>query len=326
LDSNIENWLIVGGAGYIGSHVARTFEENGSRIVLLDDLSSGLTRRISSHQTFVKMDARDTDGLIKVINEYNINGIVHLAAMRQARESFTKPIDYWTRNVGTTLSIADAVKNTNIEKLVYSSSCSVYGESSEVDRNTSLKPISPYGNTKLAGENIFQDLLLERKVGIAILRYFNVIGCLNREPFFDETNGALLPKVIPAALRGEKISIYGHDYQTHDGTAVRDYIDVRDLANAHVLVAKNLSPHDTALYFNVSSGNPYSVLDVVKEVVKITLSNSEIAFCDRANGDPAAVWSQIDEELVSLGWSPSVSLRDSIRSHVDSYNFVIDGI
>lgn len=194
MNSQNENWLIVGGAGYIGSHVARSFGKSGNEIVLLDDLSTGLRRRISPHQTFVEMDARDTRGLIEVISNYKITGIVHLAALRQARESFIKPIDYWTRNVGVTLSIAEAVKNTNIQKLVYSSSCSVYGDSSEVDRKTSLKPVSPYGKTKLVGEEILQDLLLEKKVGIGILRYFNVIGCSDIEPLFDETSGALLPK------------------------------------------------------------------------------------------------------------------------------------
>jgi UDP-glucose 4-epimerase len=315
-----EKWLIVGGAGYIGSHVALEYEKHAAEVYVIDDLSTGLQRRISKPEKFFKVDVRNTSEIVSILNGYEIDGIVHLAGMRQARESLSIPTEYWDRNVGGTTSLAKAVLSSSVRKVVFSSSCSVYGNLGKVDVNSTLNPVSPYGRTKLVGEQILKDLMLEKEMSIGILRYFNVIGANEDAPFFDETAGALLPKIIPAALRDETIWINGDDFETHDGTAIRDFIDVRDLARAHVLVSENLYDTKQPHYFNVSSGNPQSVKDIVNKVVELTSSQSDIQFLPRAQGDPAEVWSLPDAELLKLGWKARLSTSESIESHVKSFS------
>jgi UDP-glucose 4-epimerase len=313
-----ENWLVVGGAGYIGSHLVWELKKHSNKVIIIDDFSTGLERRIDKKVQLINMDVRNTRELTKILNENSIESIVHLAGLRQARDSIRHPTEYWNRNVGSSLSLAEAILQSNVKKILFSSSCSVFGNAGEVNDDSALNPVSPYGRTKLVGEQIFQDLLLEKEMGVGILRYFNVIGSHEILPLFDETSGALLPKIVRAALLGEPIYIHGFDYATKDGTAVRDYIDVRDLAKAHVKVASGLWPRAEPHFFNVSCGAPKTVQEMVDLVLEITKSKSEVILMPRASGDPDQVWSPCDDRLQKLGWRAEIGVFESVKSHVRS--------
>jgi UDP-glucose 4-epimerase len=314
----MRKFLLIGGAGYIGSHIAALLEDKNLDYVMLDNFSTGLPRRIINRQKFIFGDSSDSTLIKKLCSENEIDTVIHLAALRQARESVDFPTKYWLSNLKPLLGLVGALENSTIKNIIYSSSCSVYGNNHSVDIKSDLNPISPYGRTKLAGEMLLSDCTKEHGIKLGILRYFNVIGSDIRYPLWDETAGAIMPSISHALTEKTSIVINGKSFQTKDGTAERDYIDVRDLANAHLLIAKFIDENDENLSANVSTGIKTSLLRLIELVNEFSEIELEIQFTNAAKGDPDSISALIDESLVNIGWVPKYSVAESVSSHTDS--------
>ena len=311
------NWLVTGGAGYIGAHVVRALQGEGSRVGVIDDLSTGNADRLPGNVLFFHGDVRDTSFMSDVATALPWNGVVHLAAVKEARQSMLHPKEYWTRNVGASLALLHFLSENSVSNIVLSSSCSIFGDASEVGDETVLEPISPYGRTKLVTEQMFFDSASELNLNVVALRYFNVIGNGSFKASEDSAHDALVPSIFRSLAQGFAPVVYGCDYATQDGTCVRDYVDVRDLAHAHVLAAKyvNTSHPPTETSINLASATPTSVLEIVKAATAITGSDLDPVFEARKGGDPAAVWGDNSSATKLLGWRPKLSLYESLRSH-----------
>ncbi len=313
-----DSWLLIGGAGYIGSHLALKLKESGKRVVVLDNLSTGLGRRLSKEDAFYLSDSRDSDVIVDICEKHRIKTIVHLAAKRQARESVLNPIDYWTHNLSSVLGLAASLPRLDVENILFSSSCSVYGNAPVVGSHTELSPVSPYGRTKLVSEQILRDATCHYPIKLGILRYFNVIGADPSFPFWDETKGALLPALSEHILKNSDFVINGDDYATPDGTVVRDYIDVRDLVDAHILLEQYISRNNLDATVNVGSSNPVSVLEFAMEVKCQVAQNLRINFGPRVEGDPESIYSASDSIMSDIGWTPKYNWKQSVADHFKS--------
>jgi UDP-glucose 4-epimerase len=309
------NCLVIGGAGYIGSHLIHKLLDNNDECFIVDNLSTGKKERVPSTVKFSEFDAKDTYLLTQFIAENSITRIFHMAAKRNARESMIDSFEYWNENVGITLSLINSVQKTDVEAIIFSSSCSVYGDAGLVSSDSSFNPHSVYGNTKLTCEKILKSTSKQFGFKLGILRYFNVIGSCKKFNIVDEAIGAIVPTFTDNIFSSAPINIFGKNFDTNDGTAVRDYIDVRDVVTAHLFVADELEKID---YFEalVSTGNPRSVLDVAKQIMNEVGTRYEINFLDRKEGDPGSVWATKDPRLEKLGWTAQYSFEESIASHV----------
>jgi UDP-glucose 4-epimerase len=315
----MEKILVLGGCGYVGSHIVENLIFEKKEVVVIDDLSTGIRARIPKDVAFFNFNLREIKKLHKVILEGQFTTVIHLAAKKQARESMTKPLMYWEENVGLTISLVKALQGSNVENVVFSSSCSVYGNSGKTNLSTMFNPQSTYARTKQSCEDILKDCSREIGYRLGILRYFNVIGASKFDESYDQATEAVLPTFIRNTLSGKKITVFGKEFDTHDGTAVRDYVDVRDLSRAHTKVIDLLSKGKER-YFEclVSTGNPRSVLELAQEVFNQTGINGEISFSSGVKGDPAKVWSELDTQLHDLGWRPEYSFSESVESQVNS--------
>ena len=315
MTENKRTWLLIGGAGYIGSHLALSLHKSGIKVVILDNLSTGLKRRISSEDTFYLGDSRDSKLIVEICDSHEITTIVHLAAKRQARESMAKPIEYWSDNLHSILGLAESLPELRVKNILFSSSCSVYGNAPIVTTDSQLNPVSPYGRTKLVSEQILQDSLSGLSINLGVLRYFNVIGADPMYPLWDETNGALLPAITQKINMNLDFVIHGGDYGTKDGTAVRDYLDVRDLADAHLLVEAYISQNNHDVIVNIGTGKDVSVLEFVEEAIRQQAPHLKINLGPREGGDPESIQSTIDSTMLRLGWIPKYTWQDSIADH-----------
>lgn len=315
-------WLAVGGAGYIGSHLVNYWQRNRVQVCVLDNLSTGSQERIPEGVPFVQGDAKDPDTVTSVIADFHVNGIVHFAAKKHARESMTQPLEYWRENIVTLLSVLHAATCTGIRHVILSSSCSVYGEVSRppVEASSPTAPVSPYGKSKLAAEEVLFDWAHATGAAVSALRYFNVIGNGDFLGAADNSTECLIPSVTRAIFDGKPPQIMGADFNTRDGTAERDYLDVRDLSYAHALVAQDLKRGKQAVSagkcLNVSRGQPASVKSIVEVIADETGWKGPISFTSRHPGDPESVWAAPSPELLQLGWFAGYAIPDSIRSHV----------
>jgi len=307
-------WLLIGGAGYVGSHIASTFKENNMDFAILDDFSTGIKSRVENQYEFEKGDATDSSTIISVCKRLDISNIINLAAFMQARESVRDPIKYWKNNLGVSLALAEALKSLTLDRLVLSSSCSVYGELANATESSDLNPMSPYAYTKVASEQILAQACRENKVEFVALRYFNVIGA-GRFPNSEDTKlETLVPSVFRSVQRGESPTIYGGNLPTRDGTCERDFIDVRDLAKAHLKVCQSEEVFEES-YLNVSTGKTITVFEVVKEIIRISNSMLEPVYEFPKLGDPISVSALPSARLIDLGWVPEFDLKQSIESH-----------
>ncbi|MET9050798.1 UDP-glucose 4-epimerase GalE [Streptomyces rhizosphaericola] len=309
-------WLITGGAGYIGAHVARAMAAAGERVVVLDDRSSGVVERLPDTVTLVEGRIADRALLDRVLAEHAVSGVVHLAAKKQVGESVERPLLYYRENVAGLGVLLEAVVAAGVRRFLFSSSAAVYGvpDVDLITEETPCLPINPYGETKLAGEWLVRAAGRAHGISTACLRYFNVAGAAGPE-LADTGVFNIVPMVFDRLTRGEAPRIFGADYPTPDGTCVRDYIHVADLAEAHLAVARKLAGDEGGdLTLNVGRGEGVSVRELIDVIREVTGYPVEPVVEPRRAGDaPRAVAS--DALMVrELGWTA----RRDVRSMVES--------
>ncbi|MFF0484141.1 UDP-glucose 4-epimerase GalE [Streptomyces sp. NPDC004435] len=301
-------YLVTGGAGYVGSVVAAHLLERGHRVTVLDDLSTGFREGVPEGAEFIEGRIQDAARWL----DGSYDGVLHFAAFSQVGESVAKPEKYWENNVGGTLALLAAMRAAGVRKLVFSSTAATYGEPETVPITESAPtaPTSPYGASKLAVDHMITGECAAHGLAAASLRYFNVAGAYGELGERHEPESHLVPLVLQVALgRREAISVYGDDYPTADGTCVRDYIHVADLAEAHLLALDAMTegtvPAGEHLICNLGNGNGFSVREVVETVRKVTGHAVPELAAGRRPGDPAVLVASADTARERLGWIPS---------------------
>ena len=281
-------WLVTGGAGYIGSHVVRSLLASGRDVVVLDDFSAGLERRIPAGVPVIRADVHDRDALAEAFTRFPVDGVVHLAAKKAAGESVGIPLYYYRENVDGMLSLLESMQEAGVGSLVYSSSASVYGtpEANPVSEDAVLRPDSPYGETKVVGEWLARGCGTAWGLSWAALRYFNVAGAGSDE-LGDNSVNNLIPMVFRALDLGQRPRVFGDDYPTPDGTCIRDYIHVSDLADAHVVAAARCEQGAHADAYNVGRGVGSSVREVLDEIATVLGRDLDAEIVARRPGRPA---------------------------------------
>ena len=300
--------LITGGAGYIGSHTALSLKRQGYDFIVYDNLSSGHRESICGYQ-FVQGDISDRPLLENTIKSYGVTDVIHFAASSVVGESMQNPQKYYQNNVVGTLSLLDTILACKVKRIVFSSTAAVYGEPDliPITEDSSKQPTNVYGRTKLMIENILEDYDLAYGLKYVSLRYFNACGAddegLIGEDHRPETH--LIPLVLQTALGlRTKISIYGDDYPTKDGTCIRDYIHVNDLARAHVLALNYLRSNNKSDVFNLGNGNGFSVKEIIRAAEKVVASSIPHDIGPRRSGDPAVLVADAQKAKKKLGWKP----------------------
>ena len=307
-------WLVTGGAGYIGAHVVKSLLENNYEVVVVDDLSTGLKRKLPSEIKFYELDISKTSELTKILKDEIVDGVIHLAAKKAVGESMINPSLYYKENIGGLISLLQAMNDANVKKIVYSSSAAVYGTPTEdrVSEKSETNPESPYGETKLVGEWLLKADEKARDIKWISLRYFNVVGASNNE-LGDTGINNLVPMVFSAISKNESPQIFGNDYLTKDGTCIRDYIHVVDLAESHVLAAKKLSENYSGI-FNIGTGNGYSVKEVMDKIEEVIGKKINYKFVGRRSGDPAQTVAEPRKAQEELNWKAKLNLDEMISS------------
>ncbi len=306
---NIKNnrILITGGAGYIGSHVTELLVNKKSKIFILDNLVTGFKKLINRKAIFLNEDIKNLKKLTKIINSYKIDTIIHLAAYLNVNEAETNKKKYYKNNIVGTQNLIKACKNSTVKNLIYSSSCSVYGNiKGSVSEKKKPNPQGYYAYTKYEGEKIIKKYSKKFKYKYAILRYFNVAGASPSKKIgqIEKSHGQLFKNIAIQSLKKKPtINIYGNDYSTLDGTCIRDYIHVSDLANIHIKTLDYLNKKKKSLILNCGYGKGYSVLDVVNTFKKIK-KNSKIKFQKRRLGDISEVYANTSKIKKILRWKP----------------------
>lgn len=310
-------WLITGGAGYIGSHVVAAARAAGHEVVVIDDLSTGFPDRLPADVPFRQADIADVAALKDLIANHDITGVVHLAARKQVGESMQQPLEYWEWNVSRMITMLSVLADSGVKNFVYSSSAAVYGQpvdSAELTETSACQPINPYGATKLAGEVLIESLAQVDVLRGVSLRYFNVAG--TGEPqLADRLALNLIPIALRARSAGEVLSVFGTDYPTPDGTCIRDYVHVADLAEAHVAAMDFLAGGATGHHrFNIGTGRGSSVLDIVQGLEKAAGVEFPYRDAGRRAGDPAALVANVSKAKAELGWQAKRGLADILES------------
>ncbi|WP_405872190.1 UDP-glucose 4-epimerase GalE [Streptomyces sp. NBC_00005] len=309
-------WLITGGAGYIGAHVVRAMTEAGERTVVYDDLSTGIAERVPDGVPLVVGSTLDGERVERALAEHDVTGVVHLAAKKQVGESVDLPLHYYRENVEGLRVLLEAVTAAGVPSFVFSSSAAVYGMPDEtlVTEETPCLPMSPYGETKLAGEWLVRATGRATGLSTASLRYFNVAGAAS--PGLADTGVFnLIPMVFEKLTENAPPRIFGDDYATPDGTCVRDYIHVVDLAEAHVAAARALrSSPGRDLTLNIGRGEGVSVREMIDLINAITGYDRPPTVTPRRPGDPARVVASADRAAAELDWKAKYDVQDMITS------------
>ena len=306
--------LVIGGAGYIGAHICQSLVDNGYSVRIFDDFSNGLHRRIDGKFTdLVEASVLDRSALIGAMD--GIDSVIHLAAKKAVEESVSNPLKYYEHNVGGTLNILAAMAVKKVKKIVFSSTAAVYApsEKSAIDETDLLAPLSPYGATKVMAEELIKSVGAAEGFSTISLRYFNVVGSTKVE-FADNSKDNLVPKVFAAIKRGESPEIYGSDYPTKDGTCIRDYIHVADLADSHLSALKRVESAIVHEVYNVGSGKGYSVKEMIDQISLSMNKKLTPKLCPRRAGDIPQLIASISKIERELGWKPKRSLKEMIDS------------
>jgi UDP-glucose 4-epimerase len=314
--------LVTGGAGYIGSHAVKALEARGFKVIILDNLVYGHRDLVEDNfqAELVIGEIRDKDLLESIFSAHKIDAVMHFAAYAYVGESVVEPAKYYQNNVVGTITLLDAMRNHGINNLIFSSTCATYGTPHyiPIDEQHPQKPINPYGFTKLVIERILQDYDSAYRLKSITFRYFNAAGAdpdgLLGESHNPETH--LIPLVLQAASgQRNSISIFGTDYDTPDGTCVRDYIHVTDLAEAHVLGLEYLWKNQVSEVFNLGNGHGFSVKEVIETAEKVTGKKISIISCPKRIGDPPVLIGGALKAQEALGWYPKYPSLNNIIQH-----------
>ena len=314
--------LVTGGAGYIGSHCVLRFLREKFDCVIFDNLSNSSEKTVETLKKYGNVelfqgDLRNKNDLEKCFQQYKIDGILHFAGLILVGESVVEPDKYYDNNVYGTLNLYEIAKKYGVKKIVFSSSCAVYGEPKYVPigEKHPLNPINPYGQTKMIAEKIAEDFDKAYGIKTVRLRYFNVAGCetflvVNHNP---ETH--LIPNIVKSMLDGNSFfKMFGDDYETSDGTCIRDYVNVKDLANAHVLAYKYLSEKNTSNVFNIGTEKGSSVKEIIAAVELVTSKKINVEVCPKREGDAAVLLANSSKAKEILGFNPTETLENSLKT------------
>jgi len=311
--------LVTGGAGYIGSHAVKALVQSGHGVVVIDNLSAGHRRAVAQDVPLVEADVHDSTVVRSVIREHRVDVVMHFAAWLDVGESVRRPAAYYHNNVVGTLSLLDAMAEERVSRLVFSSTCAVYGEPQSVPINESHaeRPLSPYGETKLAVERALGHFGRAYGLRSAILRYFNAAGADPDGEIGEDHSPEihLIPRAIEAASGGPPLQVFGDDYPTPDGTCVRDYVHVMDLAEAHVRAVDALSGSAESAIYNVGTGRGWSVREVIETVSRVAGRPVVWVPAPRRPGDPAALYASSAKLQRELGWEPRYPDLETIVRH-----------
>ncbi len=314
------NILIVGGAGYIGSFMNRLLLEQGHKTTVYDNLSLGHCASLFGKAEFIEGDLADGKLLTDVLQSRKIDVVMHFAAFALVGESVTNPLKYYHNNVDNTVNLLRAMNTTDVKYFIFSSTAAVYGEPNDtpITESHPVKPVNPYGWSKAMVEQILKDSSSAHNLKYVSLRYFNAAGAhpdgSMGEDHSNETH--LIPLLLKSILgnknKAQKLKIFGTDYETADGTCIRDYIHILDLAEAHILAMKYLAEGGESDIFNLGNGKGFSVLEVIKAAEKITGMSASVVKEQRRPGDPAVLIASSDKIIKKLGWKACYTELESI--------------
>ena len=327
--------LVTGGAGYIGSHTVVELLNSGKEVVILDNFSNSKQNVLDKIKEitnkafkFYEIDYLDRKSLEKIFEENEIESVINFAGYKAVGESVKKPLEYYENNVSGAIILLETMKKYNVKKFIFSSSATVYGEPERIPITENCKTggtTNPYGTTKLFIEQILQDLYKsDNSWDIAILRYFNPVGAHESGLIGEEPQGIpnnLMPYIVRVASGElEQLSVFGNDYETHDGTGVRDYIHVVDLAKGHIKALEKLEKEESGIYtYNLGTGVGYSVLDMVKAFEEATGKKVKYKIVERRPGDIAICYSNPEKAKKELGWEATKTLKDMCK---DSWRYI----
>lgn len=326
--------LLTGGFGYIGSHTAAILAENNQKFLVVDnftnckkDVIDRLEKITKLKVHFCKIDIRDTESLIEIIKENKVSSAIHFAALKSVSDSLIRPLDYYDVNVKGTISLLKAMQFTGVKRFLFSSTAAVYGEPEfcPIDEKHRLNPLNPYAQTKIIIERILQDIAkADSEWSIASLRYFNPIGAhksglIGDDPL-SEVNSNLMPEMIKVVNGLQNyLKVFGDDYETSDGTGVRDYIHIIDLSEAHVTALNYVNKNTGINYFNIGTGKGVSVLELIKTFEKVSGFKIPIKITKRRKGDSAICFANPKKANDILKWQANYDLYDMCES---AWNFV----
>ena len=322
------NVLVTGGAGYIGSHTCVELLERGYGVIVADNLVNSSAKSLERVQhitgkslDFYEIDVRDRAALDRIFEKHDINCAIHFAGLKAVGESVAMPLEYYDNNLNSTITLCRAMKDHGVKNIVFSSSATVYSGDNEMPLKESSRTgmcTNPYGWTKYMSEQILRDTAFaDEEWSIALLRYFNPIGAHKSGLIGEDPRGIpnnLMPFISQVAVgRRDHLNVFGNDYDTHDGTGVRDYIHVVDLARGHVCAIEYMQKHKGENVFNLGTGMGYSVLDMVKAFERVTGIKIPYEIVARRPGDLATVYSSPDKSAELLGWKAQYNLDDMCR-------------
>ncbi|MEK3888132.1 UDP-glucose 4-epimerase GalE [Bacillus sp. FSL K6-3431] len=312
--------LVCGGAGFIGSHAVAELIANGEDVVVVDNLQTGHAAALTEGAKFYKGDLRNESFLDLVFAENKIDAVMHFAADSLVGVSVQEPLQYYDNNVGGAISLLKAMQKHCIKNIVFSSTAAAYGEPKEspITETAETVPTNPYGETKLAIEKLLKWSEQAYGINYVVLRYFNVAGAHPNGVIGEDHNPEthLIPIILEAALgKRDQISIFGDDYETPDGTCIRDYIHVIDLVGAHILAIEKLRKSGTSAIYNLGNGNGYSVSEVLAAAREVTGKEIPAVIAPRRGGDPARLVASSEKAKTELGWKPKF---ESLESMIES--------